>query len=116
MDEKEWMRPKERGYVKYLSRRLSGLLPRPLTDENVFLVEDVAEAIRCVEIVYGVGAGGSEMVEPSKTEEGNPMDDTNELYISNIAQRLRGFSLEMIRAIYMVVVQMEQLLERSRKE
>ena len=44
------------------------------------------------------------------------MDDTNELYISNIAQRLRGFSLEMIRAIYMVVVQMEQLLERSRKE
>ena len=44
------------------------------------------------------------------------MDDTNELYILNIAQRLRKFNLGMLRAIYMVVEQMEQLLEAGMKE
>lgn len=55
-------RPKNRDYVMYLRKSLQSLLPVPFTDENVHLVEDVSEAIRCIEIVYGVGAGEEELV------------------------------------------------------
>lgn len=56
-------RPKNRDYVRYLKKSLQGLLPVPFTDENVHLLEDVSEAIRCIEIVYGVGAGEQELVQ-----------------------------------------------------
>lgn len=55
-------RPKNRDYVRYLRKSLQGMLPIPFTNENMYLVDDVTEAIRCVEIVYGVGAGEEELV------------------------------------------------------
>ena len=55
-------RPKNRDYVKYLSKSLQGLLPGKFTNENLYLLDDVMEAIRCVEIVYGVGAGEEALV------------------------------------------------------
>ena len=55
-------RPKNRDYVRYLRKSLQALLPVPFTNENVHLLEDVSEAIRCIEIVYGVGAGEEELV------------------------------------------------------
>ena len=37
------------------------------------------------------------------------MDDAKELYITHIAKRLRSFTIEMIRAVYMVVEEMDKL-------
>lgn len=55
-------KPDNRAYVNYLRKSLQRLLPVPFTDENIHLLDDVSEAIRCIEIVYGEGAGEKEMM------------------------------------------------------
>lgn len=61
-------RPKNREYVEYLSRSLQSMLPEYFTNENLYQLHDVCEAIRCVEIVYGEGAGAVELVKKQLRE------------------------------------------------